>query len=121
MFVEGLLIHSKVVMEWKNLGLNKALGFTSKKLILQMVMSNVPIIFVGSLFGVVVSKSLACQFLTMGMSSFGMKSVKMEFGIGGMILTMAIIIFCAILSAVATSIRIRKANPVDMLVKYGES
>ena len=121
MFVEGLLIHSKVVMEWKNLGLNKALGFTSKKLILQMVMSNVPIIFVGSLFGVVVSKSLACQFLTMGMSSFGMKSVKMEFGIGGMILTMAIIIFCAILSAVALSIRIRKANPVDMLVKYGES
>ncbi|WP_029066860.1 ABC transporter permease [Lachnobacterium bovis] len=121
MFVEGLLIHSKVVMEWKNLGLNKALGFSSKKLMAQMVMSNIPIILVGAFIGAIVSKPIACNLLIIGMSSFGMKTVKMEFGIEGVILTISIITICAIISATITSFRIRKANPIDMLVKYGEN
>lgn len=51
--VELLLIKSKVIKERKNYGIQKALGFTTRELIIQTIMMNLPVIAPGALVGAV--------------------------------------------------------------------
>ena len=46
-----LLVKARIIRERKNYGVNRALGFTTKQLIFQIIMSILPIIFTGALAG----------------------------------------------------------------------
>ena len=50
---EALLIRTRITKEWRNLGVNKALGFTSNQLITQVMISNIPAILIGIVLGLI--------------------------------------------------------------------
>ena len=49
-----LLLKTKIIREKKNYGVYKALGFTTGQLLMQTVLSSLPVIFLGALLGVMV-------------------------------------------------------------------
>ena len=116
--IELLLIHSKISKEYKNYGINKALGYTTGQLMVQTMFANIPVIFMGAVLGATVS-GIAGKYLTaVCLASFGIKEVKMSINPFWGLFAVAGIICVALISSFAAAIKIRKIEPVEMLRNY---
>lgn len=115
--VEILLIRSKVIKEWRKLGLNKALGFTTGQLIVQMMMTNLPLIAGGALAGAVLSHFLLEPLTVVCLSFCGIQKCTLLWNPVWMAVTIGGIILLAAASSFLVSVRIRKLEPVRMLME----
>lgn len=70
-----LFIRKRIVRERKNYGIMKGLGFTTKQLRLQTLMSNVPIMLTGSILGVILTNLLANQMVILCLGASGIRKV----------------------------------------------
>lgn len=111
-----LLVKTKVSQERRNYGIYKALGFTTKQLILQMICSNLPQMVTGAVLGAVASVYLTDTLVISCVSFFGIKSCHMVINPFWQILTVAGITIVATLVTVAFSLKIRKIEPAQMLM-----
>lgn len=111
-----LLIKTKVVRERKNYGVYKALGFTTKQLMAQAVMSNLPLIVIGALFGIIGSVYLTEYLVMICLSFAGIRSCSMVVNSIWLFLTFVGITVIALIVAICFSLQIRKVEPAKMLM-----
>lgn len=111
-----LLVKTKVAHERKNYGIYKAIGFTTKQLIAQTIMSNLPIIFLGSILGVTISAFTMDSMVSVFLVLFGIEKCNMVIRPLWLIVTVLGIILMAIVVTLIFSARIRRIEPVKMLM-----
>ncbi|HCA20890.1 MAG TPA: hypothetical protein DEO87_00755 [Lachnospiraceae bacterium] len=116
-FIETLLIKSKIVREWRNFGVNKALGFTTKNLMVQTAMSNIPALVIGSLIGIMVSGFFGSVVTKALLSMFGFEKVSLNIPVMYAFIVFAGMLIVATASSLLISARIRKLNPVEMITE----
>ncbi|MBD5531359.1 MAG: ABC transporter permease [Lachnospiraceae bacterium] len=115
--VEVLLIKSKLIKERRNYGIWKALGFTTAQLIAQTMLMNVPVIAAGAVLGAVCSSFLFSPLVVIVMSFCGIKQVDMSVPPIWMLISIAGIVLVALAASFLSSVRIRKIEPVSMLME----
>lgn len=115
--VEILLIRTRVVSEQKNYGISKALGFTTGQLISQTMMMNMPVITIGAILGAVLGIFLMNPMVVIALSFCGIEQCSMKINPGWLLLVVIGISVVAAVVSFLASIRIRKINPVQMLIE----
>lgn len=115
--VEILLIQSKIAKEWKNYGISKALGYTTKQLIVQTMMTNIPVVFTGTIIGVLISRFLGNRLALICFAMFGLEKIELLVNPIWIGITIIGILFVAILTSFLASIKIRKIEPITMLME----
>ena len=114
---EALLIRTRITKEWRNLGVNKALGFSSNQLILQVMISNIPAILLGVVLGLIAVTFLGGKVMLLMFMMFGFK--KISFALS----PMAYIFVVTVITGVAMGVswingnRIKKLEPVKMITE----
>jgi len=116
-FTESLIIRAKITREWRDMGISKALGATSGQLILQIMLSNLPAVLLGSLIGVAVSDWAGGALCKAIFSLFGLKKINFSTPICWMVLTAAGILLMAALSSAVMGLRVRSMKPVEMITE----
>lgn len=115
--VEVLLIKSKLIKERRNFGIWKALGFTTAQLIVQTMLMNLPVIAAGAVLGAVLSGFLFEPLVVVVMAFCGIRQVDMAVPPVWMLIAIAGIVLVALVTSFLSSVRIRKIEPVTMLME----
>ena len=116
-FTETLIIRAKITREWRSMGISKALGATSGQLVLQIMLSNLPAVILGSVIGVAVSE-YAGRFLCRTIFSlFGLKKIDFVTPFHWILLTVFGIVIMAAVSAALIGLRVRRMKPVEMITE----
>lgn len=115
--VELLLIRTKLVRERKNLGISKAMGYTTAQLIAQTVLQNLPVIAAGAVIGGLAGSRLMGTVIVLCLSTVGI--TRCSFVVSGhwVFLTVIGIVGVALAVSFLSALRIRKILPVEMLTE----
>ena len=97
-------------------GILKAIGYKSKDLIIQNVLSFLPTIIIGTVIGTIISSAVATPYIGLMMRSFGIMKCTMDLPFYYPILTVVFIVVLAIASAILMSLKIRKVEPYKLLI-----
>lgn len=97
-------------------GILKALGYKSKDLIIQNIISFMPTIIIGSIIGTTISYYLANPYMGLMMRSFGIMKCTMILPIDLMIITVLFLIITSLLATLLMSLKIKKLEPKNLLV-----
>ena len=110
-----LLTRAQVIRERTDLGVSKALGYTSGELMRRTLMTNMPTIALGIVLGIIMHYLFSNQLILLGLSSFGIRQNSFSTSPVWIILTAAIILVCAIVTAFFSGTGITKLEPVKIL------
>lgn len=110
-----LLVKIKLMRDAKLLGINKAMGYTSRQLIMQIVFSFAPVIIAGSLLGIIMSVYGITPAFTLMMSASGMESCKLNLVPMYFVIVVVIMSLLAVLVCYASSRKIRKIEPYRVI------
>ena len=116
-FVESLIVRTQINREWRNLGVSKALGYTSRQLIGQTVISNIPAISIGVAIGLALSKFAGTKGFKFMFGIFGYRKVEFLLSPLSYILATILIIAVAMLTAGIKGRRITTLEPVKMITE----
>lgn len=114
---EILLTRSQVIRERTDIGVSKALGYTSGELIRRTLMTNLPIIGVGILLGFVLHITLSDKLVLIGLSMFGISQNNFVTAPVWFIVSALIILVCAVVTSYLCGRSISKLNPVAILAE----
>lgn len=110
-----MLGQSRIVEQKKNLGISKALGFTTRQLIRQNLVNITPTVLIGCILGIVVVLIGSNPLISLIMSSFGVGHCD-YYQIPLQYLGITLLILAdALLVTALTSARIRKIEPIKMI------
>ena len=112
-----LLTRAQVIRERKNLGVSKALGYTSGELIRRTLMTNMPLIVIGILIGSAFHIAFSDKLTILALSSFGMREISASTDPVWFLVSALIIIVCAVVTALLSSRRIAKLEPSKILTE----
>lgn len=112
-----LLVRSKVIRERKNYGISKALGYTTRQLIVETMMMNVPVIMAGAFIGAIASVFLMDSLVELFLSSMGIEQCNLTVSGESLLLAVVGIVAVALGISFLSSVRIRKIEPVKMLTE----
>ncbi len=110
-----LLTRAQVIRERTDLGVSKALGYTSGELIKRTLMTNIPTIVLGIVLGLIMHVALANRSILLGLASFGIRQNEFSTEPHWYVLTAAIILLCAVITAFLSGRGITKLEPVKIL------
>ena len=116
-FVESLIVRAQITREWRNLGVSKALGFTSGQLIWQTMLSNMPAILIGVTMGLILSNSTCAYLMKAMFAIFGFRKAVFSLLPTSYALTMFIIVGIAMATAGYLGRRIKTLEPVKMITE----
>nr|MCR5590614.1 ABC transporter permease [Lachnospiraceae bacterium] len=116
-FVESLIVRAQITREWRNLGVSKALGFTSGQLIRQTMLSNMPAIAIGITIGLIVSRSSGAALMKSAFGIFGFRKAIFTVLPVSYVLTAVIICGIAMVTAAFLGRRIKVLEPVKMITE----
>ncbi len=111
-----LLIRSFVYNKRRDYGVYKALGFTSKSLILQTALSFMPSIIISSVVFSVFSYYMANPYMSVVMHSFGLMKSTFIVPVPGVILIGISMIVIAFFFSLLQSLRIKEIECYEMLI-----
>ncbi len=114
---EALLIRTRITKEWRNLGVNKALGFTSNQLITQVMLSNVPAITIGIVLGLILVSLFGGKVMLLMFTIFGFRKVAFSLSPVAYIGVIVVIFGVAMLVSWINGKRIKKLEPVKMITE----
>ena len=97
-------------------GILKALGYKSKDLILQNVLSFMPTIIIATIVGTIISYYATNPYIGLMMRSFGIMKCNMILPMDLMIITVLFIIGISLIGTILMSLKIRKIEPVNLLI-----
>ena len=98
-FVESLVIRAKIVREWRSMGISKALGVTSRGLIAEIMLSNLPAIALGTVIGAVLSRPAGVGFMKGILAMFGIKKIEYGISIPAILLSVGAILLVALITS----------------------
>lgn len=110
-----LLMKSLIYDRRYEYGILKAVGYKSKDLIMQNVLSFMPTITIGVLIGTIVSYFITNPYIGLMMRSFGIMKCTMVLPMDLMIITVVFLIGIAFISTIIMSLKIRKIEPCDLI------
>ena len=110
-----LLTRAQVIRERTDLGVSKALGYTSGELIRRTLMTNLPTIAIGIVLGIILHIVLSNKLFLVVFSFFGIKQIVFDTNIIWFVITAALIMLCAIVTAFTSGRGITKLEPVKIL------
>lgn len=110
-----LLTRAQVIRERTDLGVSKALGYTSGELIRRTLMTNMPTITIGIILGIILHIAFSNQMFLTVFSFFGIKQLVLSTDVIWFVITAAIILVCALVTAFLSSRGITKLEPVRIL------
>ena len=116
-FVEALVIRAKISKEWHNMGVSKALGQTTRELVTQIMLSNLPAITCGTLIGVVLSQEIGKKAVGAAFSLFEMNDIAFHISPIWMLLTVVGILLIAVLTAGFEGLKVKRLIPVEMITE----
>ncbi len=116
-FVESLIVRTNINKQWRNLGVSKALGFTSKDLSLQVMLSNMPSVLIGVALGLLLAPTLGSNLMVSTFIIFGFKQIDFKIAPVSYILTAMIILGVALITSGLIGRRIKKLEPVKMITE----
>lgn len=116
-FSESLMIRTRITKEWRNMGVSKALGFSSGELILQTVLSNMPAIVTGILAGLLFAPLAGKQGAGIMFSILGYKDTPFVIKPISYLLTAILVLGVAVTVSGLLGNRIRKLEPVKMITE----
>lgn len=112
-----LLIKSHIIREKKQLGIYKAIGYTTPQLIVQIVVSYLPVVLLGGIVGGIVTKLLLNKLFVLCFSMFSIEKIVIELPVVMILLSiLGIVVWSGIITVLA-SIRIRKIAPYKMITE----
>ena len=114
---EALLIRTRITKEWRNLGVNKALGFTSNQLITQVMLSNVPAITIGIVLGLILVTFFGGKVMLLMFTIFGFRKVAFSLSPVAYISVVLVIFGVAMFVSWFNGKRIKKLEPVKMITE----
>ncbi len=110
-----LLTRAQVIRERTDLGVSKALGYTSGELIRRTLMTNLPTIAIGIIIGIILHIAVSNQLFLVVFSFFGIRQIVFNTNAIWFVITAALIMLCAIVTAFTSGRGIAKLEPVKML------
>ena len=110
-----LLTRAQVIRERTDLGVSKALGYTSGELIRRTLMTNMPTITIGIILGILLHIAFSNQLFLTVFSFFGIKQIIFQTDLIWFVITAALILVCALVTAFLSSRGITKLEPVRIL------
>lgn len=116
-FVESLVIRAKISREWKGMGISKALGQTSGNLISQIMLSNIPSIFAGTLIGAFAAPTVGKSAVKAAFSMFAIKNAPFNIPPYYMLITVVGLIAIAILTSAVAGLKVKALKPVEMITE----
>ena len=114
-FVESLIVRSKITREWKGMGINKALGMSFKDLLTQISLSNIPVVVTGCILGGLLSTVAGRTFIMMCFSYMGIQKISFDIHLPVALAVAAGIILIAILTSAFEGLKVRRINPIEMI------
>ena len=96
-------------------GILKALGYRSKDLIIQNVLSFMPTIIIGTIIGITISYYITNPYIGLMMRPFGIMKCSMNIPADLIIISGTFIIGISLISTILMSLKIRKIEPYDLL------
>ena len=115
--MEALIIRAKIIREWRGMGISKAVGMTSRELIGQIMLSNIPAIAAGILAGILLAPAAGARVTIAILSIFGITKLAFHIPAGYMLFTAAAIMTVALATAGLLGLKVRKINPVEMITE----
>ena len=85
------------------------------ELMLQMIMTNLPVDFIGAVLGAVLAGYFSNSLVALSLSFCGIRKSDMDIRLGWLFLTVIGILFIAFTVSLLCSIKIRKIEPVKLL------
>jgi ABC-type lipoprotein release transport system permease subunit len=116
-FVESLIIKTQITRAWRDLGVSKALGYTSGQLILQTMLSNMPSVLIGIVLGLIVSFFSAEKLMRILFSLFEFRKAPFYVNPGSYVIAIVLIAGIALLTSAWIGRRIRTLEPVKMITE----
>ncbi|MBO7363540.1 MAG: FtsX-like permease family protein, partial [Lachnospiraceae bacterium] len=116
-FVESLVIRAKMAREWKDLGISNALGRSSKELIVQIMLSNIPAIALGGLIGILFSGNVTRSVTRLAFSIFSIRKVDITIPVMWTLICFVGMILVAALSSALAGLKVRHLHPVEMITE----
>lgn len=110
-----LLTRAQVIRERTDLGVSKALGYTSGELIRRTLMTNMPTIVLGIIIGSLLHITFANRTILLGLSTFGIRQNEFVTDPEWFAITAALILLCAVVTAFLSGRGITKLEPVKIL------
>ena len=110
-----LLTRAQIIRERTDLGVSKALGYTSGELMRRTLMTNMPTIVIGIIIGTVMHVLFSNKLILIGLSTFGIRQNNFSTSPVWLALTAVIILACAVISAFFSGRSITKLEPVKIL------
>ena len=114
---EALLIRTRITKEWRNLGVNKALGFSSNQLISQIMLSNIPSILIGIVLGLITVTLFGGKLVVIMFAIFGFRKVVFTLSPVSYICVLVVILGVALAVSWINGKRIRNLEPVKMITE----
>ena len=96
-------------------GILKALGYRSRDLIIQNVLSFMPTIIIATIIGTIISYYATNPYIGLMMRPFGIMKCTMVLPIDLLIITVLFIIGVSFIASILMSLKIRKIEPNDLL------
>ncbi len=112
---EILLTRSQIIRERSELGVSKAIGYTSGELVRRTILSTLPTVIFGICLGYLLHITIANKVMYIGLASFGIKQPNLTSNPIWFLVTMVIIVSCAVLTSYLNSRSISKLEPVRIL------
>ena len=97
-------------------GILKALGYRSRDLIIQNVLSFMPTIIIATIIGTVISYFATNPYIGLMMRPFGIMKCTMVLPMDLLIITVLFIIGISFVASILMSLKIRKIEPCDLLI-----
>jgi putative ABC transport system permease protein len=110
-----LLIKIQLVRDQKQLGIYKALGYTTQQLMLQTIMGYIPIVFIGSIVGSILACFGVEPSFVLCLSAFGIEKSGMDVSFLALLGVVITIVMWATLITGLCSIRIKRIVPWKMM------
>lgn len=111
------VIRLKTIRERRNIAINKAMGYTTGGLIVQMNLGMICVVALASLIGCILGALLTTPLISMVMGGFGVMTLQLTIHYGWVFGIMAAIIAAAAVISVLVSLRIRRITPRSLLVE----
>ena len=97
-------------------GILKSLGYRSRDLIIQNVLSFMPSIVISTILGTIISYYATNPYIGLMMRPFGIMKCTMVLPMDLLIITVVFIIGVSLIASILMSLKIRKIEPTDLLV-----
>lgn len=110
-----LLTRAQVIRERTDLGVSKALGYTSGELIRRTLMTNLPTIAIGIVLGIILHIAVSNKLFLIVFSFFGIRQIVFDTNVIWFVITAVLIMLCAIITAFTSGRGITKLEPVKIL------